>query len=400
MSDFPSFSELFNVARDEILSRNSNLTIDVIQREGTDANALTGGMASVGDEVIGQLAIVQAGLYYDTAKGQQLDRLVYDRTGLTRKPAAAALGSVVFSLPAPAASSFAIPSGTRLATADGRQYVTTINVTFALSATSTPSIAIRSVLAGSSQQAAALAINSIIDQPSDPAAAGLTVTNSLATAGAADEEDDDSLRSRATAFFTTVRRGTLAAIEQGALAIPGIVTATAIENTDALGRPAKSVQLIVTDQFTDQLVNLSPTPATYQTQSQVLASTVFSGLSDVRAAGINVQVTVAVIALQSVVLALNFTADAAPDTVAFEARALLVAYVNSLQPGQTMEIAQMIQILRGVVGLVVSGSEIYSPPGNVIPAPLQAIRTSLQLVQAVSIQPDQALQGSANPDIS
>ncbi len=401
MSDFPSFQDLFNVARDEMLSRNGNLTLDIITRQGTDANVMTAGMAAVGDEVVGQLAIVQAGLFYSTAKGQQLDRLVFDRTGLTRKPASAALGSVVFSLATPNPGSFSIPSRTRLATSDGRQYVTTVTATFATSATSTPPIAIRSVLAGSSQQAAAGSIASIIDKPSGaPATPALTVTNALATAGAGDTESDDALVARAQAFFTTARRGTLAAIEQGALAVPGVQTATAIENTDQFGRPAKSVQLIVTDQFTDSLVNVSPTPATYQTQSQVLVNTVFAALSDVRAAGIDVQPIVAAIVLLNIILTLSFTADANPDEVALNARAAIVAYVNGLSAGESFVVSDAIQVLRSISGLVVSGQEIYSPAGNIVPGQLQAIRTSLLLVQAVSLQPDKALQGSTNPDLS
>lgn len=399
MSDFPSFNELFNIARDEMLSRNTNLSLDVIQRQGTDANAMTAASAAVGDECIGQLALVEQGLFYDTAKGQQLDRLVFDRTGLTRKPATNALGSVVFSLPSTNPTSFPIPIGTRCATSDGRQFVTTAAGNFLSGTTSTSSIAVKSVLAGASQQAAANSITSIIDTPAN-SPAGLSVNNPLATAGADDAESDDSLAARAKAFFTTARRGTLAAIEQGALAVPGVRTAKAIENTDQFGRPAKSVQLIVTDAFTDALVDLTPTPPTYQAQSQVLVANVFAALSDVRAAGIDVQPIVASIVLQSIILALNFTADADPDAVAFQARAVIVAYVNSLPPGSPFLVNDVIELLRGVSGLVVSGSEVYSPPGNVFPSTLQALRTSLALVQALSLQPDKALQGSANPDIS
>ena len=46
--DFPSFNDLFRVAESEVLSRNSRLTQPVIERQGTDSNALVAGSAAVG----------------------------------------------------------------------------------------------------------------------------------------------------------------------------------------------------------------------------------------------------------------------------------------------------------------------------------------------------------------
>ena len=76
MADFPTFSELFRIGRDEILGNNSQLTRAVIERQGSDANILVAGMTAIGDEVIGQLALVCAALTLCVSSGRALDKMI------------------------------------------------------------------------------------------------------------------------------------------------------------------------------------------------------------------------------------------------------------------------------------------------------------------------------------
>lgn len=397
--DFITYQELFNVARDEALAKNSNLTREVIERPGTDANAIYSGAAAVGDAVTAQLISAEASTFLDSAKGKQLDRLVFDRYGLLRKPASPAFGTVQFTSTTPAAVAFSIPAGFQLLTTDGKTFFTTTNVTYPQGSTGPVSVPVRSADAGINQQARIGTISNLGGTvPSSPT--DLAVTNTVATAGAANEENDESLRERARRFFTTARRGTVKAIEAAALAVPGVFTASAFETYDEFGRPARSVQLVVTDEFTTVLVDADPTPTGYETQSQVLASNVFLALNDVRAAGIYVDVKVAVVKLLGVRLGLNFQTGVNVDLVAVQARAALVNYINALPPGASFVIADALQTLRTVAGLVVLGNEIISPPGNVIPLRLEALRASMGTVSASSLQPDRALQSGTNPDIA
>lgn len=367
----------------------------MIERDGSDANVLIAATAACADEVTGQLQRVAASLFLDSATGRDLDRLVFDRTGLTRKPASQALCSVTFQTVAPNPAAFNIPKGTKVSTADGREFITWVDAVFPTASTGPIFVEVRSVLSGLDQSARKNTINSISSQitgqPSD-----LTVTNPVATVGADDEEADASLRDRARRFFTTARRATLGAIEFGALAVAGIRSAFAFENLDVLGRPAGSVQLIVTDAFTESFVDTNP--PSYQAQSQTIINTVSSALEEYRAAGVYVQVHVASVVLQPITLALRFNAGTDVDLAALNARGAIAAFVNSLLPGQDMLIADLITALRAVNGLVVTGAEILSPVGDVIAEPLEVLRTSLSLVVATTVQPDVALQGSANPD--
>jgi hypothetical protein len=380
MPDLPMFQDLFNIARDEALFRNGQLTLDAINRDGSDANIMIAAASAAADEVVTQLANALAALYLDSAQGENLDKLVFDRYQILRNPAAPAVGQVQLTTATSNPASFSIIQGTQFGTSNGITFISTDPVViFAAGSTGPITVNVESLLAGSSQQATIGTITSILTQiPGAPA--NLSVTNAAATAGAADEETDDSLRNRARLFFTTVQRGTMQALVQGALAVPGVVSAEGFESIDQTGVPSGTVELLIADQYTDALALLSTVPPSYQTQSQALAAAVSTALFNVRAAGVNVIVTVAQVVLQPIQLALAFPAGADTVTVASLVQAAVVSYTNSLPPGSIWSYAAAEAAIQGVNGLMFTGNEIVSPVGNVIPTPLQAIRTTLALV--------------------
>jgi len=375
---------LFRIARDEALARNGQLSRDAVERDGTDANILLASGSAAADEVVAQLLLVERGLFLDSAEGDALDRLVFDRYGLLRNPAAPAFGTVQFTTTALNPAPFNIPVGTILQAVNGTQYTVTVAAIFPAAVVGPVFVSVRSVLAGGDQQAKVGTITSIISalvgSPTD-----LVVNNSLATAGASDAEDDPHLRARARSFFTTVRRGTKAAIEQGALAVPGVITATAFEVLDSLGNPNRLVQLVIADQFTATLASFSPTPGSYAAQSSALAAQVFAALDEVRAFGIYVDVRVAQVVILPIVLHLTFQAGADASTVTSQAKAVTVNYTNSLAPGITFVATDLSNLLRAIPGLIITGNEVASPNGNVVPLTLQVIRTSLEIVTAPAI---------------
>lgn len=383
MSDFPSTSDLLRIARAEILLKNTALTKDILDRPGSDANALMAASVAVADAVVGQLIRVTAGLAVATAKGPDLDRILFDRYGLVRKDAAPAVTTLTFSLPSAAASNFAIPVGTQFRTSDNKLFASTAQRTFLAGNTELEGVPVASVLAGISQQARAGTITSIVDTIAG-APAGLTVTNPEATSGAADAELDEAFRARGKLFYATARRGTLAAIETGALAVAGVATARAFEAIDANGAAARLVNLVVADAFTQQLVNFTSVPGTYETQSQALAEAVRAGLADVRAAGIQVLVQVANVELLGITLGLRFRAGVDVDATSAAARAVVVGFVNSLAPGAPLVIAELEAALAVVSGIILLGGEVIAPTLDVTPSATTALRTSDSLVVVTS----------------
>ena len=377
--DRPTYADLFSIARNQLLLANPRLT--AVDREGSDANALVASIAAVGDEVAQQVAYVAAASFLDTATGLNLDRLVFDRYGLVRKPAAAALGTVQFTSATGAASTFAIPVQTKLVTADGTQFETTQPATFTLGSNGPVTVPVRSVLAGTTQQAGIGEINTLLS-PVPGAVADLAVTNALATAGAADPETDAELRERARRFFTTVQRGTLASIEQAARGVPGVRYAAAFEDVDAYGQQTGYVSLAVTDQYTDTLALLGTVPPAYEAQSQQLAERVALAVDQARAAGIYVATIVAQVVLQPVTLRLRVKAGFDTQAVSLEARSVCVQVVNALAPGASLTVSALEAALANVNGLYFVGDEVVLPSATVVPTPLQVIRTNLQLVVA------------------
>lgn len=402
--DFPNFRTLFQIARNEALVRNPQLTQDAIDREGSDANILIASAVAAADEVVGQQITVTSGLFLDSASGDALDRLLFDRYGLVRKVASAAVGSVAFSTTVANPSPFTIPSGTQLSTSEGLKFETVGSMLFPAGTTGPIYVTVRSLLAGANQQAAINTINSLVGTvPSSPV--DLVVTNPIATAGASDRESDTEFRERGRSFYTTVQRGTLSAITQGALSVPGVVSASTYEFLDSSGLPNKRVACVIADKYTDALANYTVVPPVYEAQSKVLAQQVFNALEAYRPAGVFVQVQLAQVVPLPVSLALSFKAGVDIDVTANAARAAIANYINNLQPGDDLYLQPMIQVLQGVEGLIVTGDEVVSPPSTggstdplVVTTPLQVLRSSLALVRASSSNPATPIGLYLNPD--
>ena len=382
MADFPSFEELFRVARDEALTRSSNLTRTVIERKGSDANAMVAAGVAIGDTVVGQLTRLSAALFISTAKKEDLDRLVFDRYQMLRNPASPARVDVQLTTTIPAVAGFTIPVGTQFKTSDGKLFSSTEQRVYPTGSSGPIVVPAQSVLAGLSQQIAVGRITSatIVGAPAD-----LTVTNLAASAGADDEEDDAHLRDRAQRFYTTSQRGTLAAIERAALDVAGVRKAFAYETTESDGSPARIVQLAISDAYTDELVDAAVLPGGYKTQASTLALYVQSKLLDVRAAGIYVMVQIAQVRMMGITLLPRFRAGSDVAAASAGARAVAVSYVNSLAPGQTFVVDDLDALLQTVPGLNVLGGEVVAPSDDQTALPLQVWRTSMDRVVVGSL---------------
>lgn len=232
----PSFQDLLTQFQAEAQARRAALVF----APGDITVAMQHGAAAMADAVIRFAAQAFKETFIDGATGDALTTLVNDHYNLQRNAAIAAQGGVTFSRTTATAAG-TIPTGTILATsfdADGNsiEYELLEDVTIPASGLgpfpSSGSASVRALTSGLASNAEAgtidRLISTIVFEPT------LTVTNQAATAGGTDEESDEDLRTRARNFFTTLRRGTLAALEFGAIQTPsaGVAVATATENTD------------------------------------------------------------------------------------------------------------------------------------------------------------------------
>lgn len=170
--------------------------------------------------------------FLDGVEGDKLDERVQDRWNLPRQAAASSVVEVTFNRATAAAGAGTISAGTRLATPTdsegGRQeFITLAAVSYGALETGNKLVNAAAVAAGQSGNADAGTITSIQDTLFDST---ITVNNVTRAAGGSDEETDTEYRARARAYPQTLAKGTLAALEFGAGQVPGVRTATAVED--------------------------------------------------------------------------------------------------------------------------------------------------------------------------
>lgn len=376
MTDLPTFKDLRRIGQTEALVRNPRLSLDELNRVGSDLDNIISAGAAMADEVVGQLASLRADLFVGTARGAALDRLITDRyPDLLRKQAAPSFGYETFYFSPAVVSAFTIPEGVVLSTADGVQFITATSTSVPIGTTSIQ-VPIRSVLAGASQKATAGKIVNLTTTISGAPAAGMTVSNVSATFGGEDRETDLDYAVRYRLHYLAARRATLGAIEQALLSVAGIVKVTVFENLDTLGRPIGYIQAVVVDSYTEQFVTSSSVPATYASQLANLRTQLDQLLREWRAAGVGVVVVFAQVVIQPIRLSLSYVAGADEDAVRALVITSLVQMVNNLQPGAILTTDSIRDVLRRTSGIYYTGGEILSPIGNVVPLPGQVLRTS------------------------
>lgn len=236
MAVAPSFQDLLDVGQAEAQVRRPDLAFN----DGDVTEAFLHAGAAMADATIGYAVQACSDTYFGLAAGAELDAVIVDKTGIARNPSALSHGTVHLQR-AGAGSAGVIAEGSKVATDfddDGEQVVVTLDV-----AVSCPSgafslfVAATAVNAGTSGNILAGKIARFVDAPFD---SSITVTNDTESdgvtvadfAGGTDEETDDDYRARGVSAWLTQRRGTLAALEQGALTVAGVASAIATEDAD------------------------------------------------------------------------------------------------------------------------------------------------------------------------
>lgn len=374
MPDLPTRADYFRIGADEVLIRSAarppgqRLTSEQVFTEGSDINIVIASASALAEEITRQLAVRLAALFLDGATGEDLDRLVADRFSPTivRKSATPALATVEFSRISGALPAVSIPAGTRLRSASGIEFETTVAVALAAASTGPVSASAQCRQAGIAGNVAAGAINQIVSTLTDPS---VIVVNPAVAAGGDETESDARLRARARDFFRTARRGTLAAIEFGALTVPGVRQATAIEEVDSLGNPTGRVSLYVADALGQA--------------NAALVLAVRAALLEYRSAGVIVDISSATPLFVPITFNLRFSAGTDTTAAFAQVQAATISAVGALAPSQTLPVSLLFSVARSVPGVIVLDDAIVAPVGDLVPAPGQVIRTRLDLVTAV-----------------
>jgi len=223
----PSFDDLEILGKAELIINRPDLQA----AEGDITEMLIKAAAAMADRCIEYSASSFRDTFVDGASGQALTDLANDHWAIQRNTAVAATGSVDFTRVAATGPAGTIPSGTVVATAissDGTRftYTTDINLPFALNETGAKSVPVTAQELGPGSNAAIGQVNVVASTLFE----AFTVTNPGLLVGGTDAETDAELRVRIQEFPSSLRRGTLPALEAGAKTVAGVSLASAFED--------------------------------------------------------------------------------------------------------------------------------------------------------------------------
>lgn len=231
----PSFLDLFNLGKAEAILKRPKLGV----RVGDITEMLISGSAAMADRLIGWSADRFAATYVDGASGDDLTQLASDHWNIQRLDATKAVATVTFTRAGADATAQTIPIGSTVATerdsqGNNIQFVTTQNASWAISTNGNRTVNVEAVIAGvSGNLSGPDLISRLVSSP--PPGGTYTITDSTQPAGGSEEESDESLRDRVRTFPSTIRRGTLAALEFGAVSTEGAGVSKATASQDSTG---------------------------------------------------------------------------------------------------------------------------------------------------------------------
>ena len=367
--DLPTRLDLFKLGADYVLQHATKIDPAQVYVDGSDINLFTGITSQIGYQLVLNLAQKVNALMLDGAEDEDLDRYAWDRYQLTRKGASPAVGTIrIYRIVGGSAGT--IDVGTKLATLSGVEYITTTTTSFGAS-TLSMTANVRAVQAGKSSQVGANTIRKFAT-PSALFDASLMVNNDFATAHGEDVEDDPDFRTRIRDFWKTVRRGVVGAIAYGARAVPGVVSAAAVEVTTLGGSPARVVMLYIADSS--------------GIASAAKAQEVLDSLLEYRACGIQVVIVTAMPQILDITLRLAFVQGVDTVNLTETIRNAIVEFVNTLPVSGLLSRAQLYSMLQRYVaeGLIVTDGTLVAPVGDVVPLPGNTIRTTITNVTVVA----------------
>jgi phage-related baseplate assembly protein len=185
-----------------------------------------------------------------------------------------------------------------------------------------------------------------------------SVTNAARMAGGNPQESDDSLRQRCRDFVTTLRRGTLAALEYGAKTVSGVAVASAVEPGDG------TVSLYVSDNSGSS----SPT----------MLSAVVTEMLNWRAGGVVLNVLGGAVYSIAGGIVLTLTTRPGVNSAALAAniKSAIISRVNKLKIGEVLTATMLKQAITSVDPDGISDVSLSSPVGNVDPGASGLIRVT------------------------
>jgi uncharacterized phage protein gp47/JayE len=333
--DFQTFDQIRNRYLQAVLNQNPAAAVG----PDSDHFVRATGIATVVEELYSKLAWVFRQAYPDLADDDNMEKMANER-GLTRKPAAAAAGTVRFN----GTAGVSIPSGQQVATAQGVVFSATQAATVGVGGTVDVSAA--AVVAGASGNLSANTPATVSAPPAGIASAATILTMT----GGDDVESYDSLLLRLLLDLSEeAQGGNDTDYERWARSVPGVARAYVFPLRRGVGT-----------------VDVVPMPASGLPSAPLLAS-VQAVLDEKRPTGMLPVYGVMALAptpvYANVTAVLQLAAGYTLATVQPLVEAAIASVFAQLEPGQTLNRNQLIKAILNVPG--VTDVTLSAPAGNV-----------------------------------
>lgn len=364
--DFPTSSELFELAARKVVATNPKILESVARQSGTTVNSMLQAGGLMGSSLVGKIVEAYSNSKISTAKGAALRELVFDWFGLI--PFGANPAVVPISLMPSGVKTGTIGVGTILTTPTGIQFQTLESVTWAASSAS-QTVNCQAVLAGPTGNVGPGQINAFKTAPAFDT--NMTVLQANYAVGGSVAETDDQLKARAKGFWSAARRGTIGAIEYGAKMVPGVVNAKAIESDVYVGSTLIPQSKIVTLYASD--IN--------GRSNTIFKAAVQSELENWRPCGVYVAVESGRVVFLPIDISVSYVAGT--DTVAAQKKviATILAYMDELRYGQKMDLGAIEDRVRRIEGVSTTvPPRITAPTGDQIPNPDDILKTRESMI--------------------
>lgn len=349
----PSFDDLIGQFEAEALAQNGSLAFN----DGDVAEAQAHGAGAMGDATIKFTVQAFKETFLDGASGDALTALVDDHLNIQRQPATFSQAIASFSRPTGAAGGGSLPAGYTVGSefdsaGNTVLYTLAAPVVFAGAALGPITGTVNATVVGRAGNVAIGKITRMVDAPFDRT---IVVTNPAVAAGGNEEESDPELRVRARLFWQTLRRGTLAALEFGALQVASVRIVKASEN------------------LTTGLVTLVVTDSDGGSTAQMVADVILE-IESWRAAGTSVSVIGGTPLLVDVtgVLVVNDGVDAA--VLAPLVISAIEARMRKQRQGETMHLDSIKAAGIGVDPDAIDALILSLPAADVEPTAYQVVR--------------------------
>ena len=364
MATAPTFTDLFAAARVETLSRPTRITPEAIDTDGTDVQIAIAAGAAIGEETAAYLqGELNAGRLATAAavSDDALEQLGASEYGETRDGAQSAIVTVEFRRAVGGATT--IPAGTSVGTDGGITFATVLTVGFGANEVGPIEAAAIATTAGPGGNVKRGSIKNILSTLADDT---IEVSQPEDAAGGIGVESLADYQARLQTRYQRAPRGTLVAIQSAAAANPRVASARAYELLDGDAQTGRVVLQILGH---GRATNSS------------LGAEVRRQMDATRAAGVPV-VTIELNPrlVQVRAFGLRVAAGLSPAAVLDTAAAAVVAYVQQVQVGATLTLAEILGVLAGIDGLQVPAGSLATPTADVVPGPGEFVDARRELV--------------------